>query len=68
MTERDDIKSLLNATDVFERIYLINKQLNPPDDAGIRNYTPGIWPTMGELRKLTELAEELRKHYKLRRK
>lgn len=68
MTEKDDIKNLLNATEPFERIYLINRDLKPPDEQGIRGFTPGIWPTMGDLRKLLEVAEELRKCYKIRRK
>lgn len=64
---KQNIESLLNASECFERIYLINKVLNPDDERPVRDYIPGAWPTMGELRRLLEVAESLRTTYKFPR-
>lgn len=65
--EASALRKLLKATDTFERVYLINAPLNPPDDRPVRDYTPGVWPTMGELRALLEAANEARSLVKMKR-
>lgn len=61
------LRKLLKATDTFERVYLINAPLNPPDSMPVHNCIPGVWPTMGQLRALLEAAEEARSLIKMRR-
>ena len=47
-----DAGELAEAIDPFARFYKMQEPLNPPDDAPIAGYIPGIWPTMGELKRL----------------
>jgi hypothetical protein len=61
------LRALLKATDPFERIYLINQPLNPPDDRPVRDFVPGAWPDMGQLRQLLDAADSARKLLKVRR-
>jgi hypothetical protein len=68
MSEKNDLRRLLNATAGLEAVYRINAILGPSDDAPIARYVAGAWPTMGELRELVELADALRKTYRIRRK
>jgi hypothetical protein len=65
MSERNDLKRLLKATARIEAIYRINAPLNPADDKPIAECIPGVWPTMGELREVVEVADELRKRYRI---
>lgn len=32
----------------------LDPRLNIPDDAGLRDVLPGVWPTAGDLRRLAE--------------
>ncbi len=57
---RRDLEALRTATEPFARMYRLNAPLNPPDGSGFRQYAGRIWPTMGDLRKLTELLPEPR--------
>ena len=71
MTETDlkkALKKLLQATDIFERVYLLNEPLNPKNEHSIRHYLPGVWPTMGELKALLDVANEARSLIKMPRK
>lgn len=67
MSERGDLKRILKATAGIEAIYRINAPLNLPDDKPVAECIPGAWPTMRELRVLVELADELRKTYRIKR-
>ncbi len=40
----------------FARIWAINRDLNPPLDAGIREFTAGIWPTMADAKEAYDLV------------
>lgn len=58
--EAKALRKLLDATDTFERVYLINAPLNLADDLPVRDAIPGAWPTLGDLRLLLEAANEAR--------
>jgi|HubBroStandDraft_2_1064218.scaffolds.fasta_scaffold547213_1 hypothetical protein len=45
---------LEDALKPFLSLYRIQKPLNPPDEAPLRDYCPGAWPTMGDLKRLSE--------------
>lgn len=68
MKDREMLRKLLDATEAFERVYLINRPLNPPDEAPVRDHMPGAWPEMGDLRRLLEVAEAARELTGRRRK
>lgn len=51
----EKLNALQTAAEPFARVYRLNAGLDPRADEPMRDYTPGVWPTMGDLRKLTDL-------------
>jgi hypothetical protein len=45
----------------FARIWAVNRDLNPPLDAGIREWTAGVWPTMAHAKAAFDLVWHTRK-------
>jgi len=54
---REQLAGIESAIDPFARVYRFNAPLAPPDGAAVRSFMPGVWPTMGDLRKLSEVLE-----------
>lgn len=50
------IRKLTKATDPFERVWRLNEPLTPDLDRGVRDFIPGVWPTMAELKALESAA------------
>lgn len=44
------------AADPFVRVHRLNESHAPSATAPLRDYCPGVWPTMGDLRKLAAAA------------
>ncbi len=59
-TNRGDsrIEELRRAADPFIRALALFKNMGPPDDEGLRDWIPRIWPTVGDLRKLCAAVEQ----------
>ena len=57
MRHGGDNRELLAAAEPFRRALEIIDALppgfRPADNSALREYLPGVWPTVGELRKLT---------------
>jgi hypothetical protein len=52
----------------FLRLYRVQAPLNPPDERPLRDYCPGVWPTMGHLRRLYEAVQAARSSQEVRSK
>ncbi len=48
------------AADPFARIVRLNAPLDLPDDMPLARVLPGVWPKMGDLRRLVEAVAALR--------
>lgn len=48
------IKVLRRAMDPFARLARLNRDLNLPDDKPVREFAPGIWPTMFDCRRAND--------------
>lgn len=53
------MRRLKNALKPFVALKRINDPLSLPDDLALRDFAPGVWPVMGELRELVASAEAI---------
>lgn len=49
-----EMKTLRRALDPFARLARLNRDMNVPDDEPVREFAPGIWPTMKDCRRANE--------------
>lgn len=52
------IAELEAALSPFARVWRINRELTPDLESGMREYTPGIWPEMGDCKRASDLLPE----------
>lgn len=52
MKKAPSIREIRAAAKPFSGVLSMNEPLNLPDEMPLRDMLPGVWPTVGELRKL----------------
>ncbi len=50
------VRALLKAADSIIRVALITDPLGLPDDRPLREIVPGVWPELGDVRRLRDAA------------
>lgn len=50
------VRAILKAADSVIRVALITRDFGYPDEQPLREVVPGIWPTIGDVRRLHEAA------------
>jgi hypothetical protein len=53
------VRAILEAADRIIRIARINEPLGLPDETPLARVVPGVWPTLGDVRRLHEAAVAL---------
>jgi hypothetical protein len=56
---RPELKELLSAVDPFARLVRLHEGLNVPDELPLSRIVPGVWPSVGELRRLVIAVQRL---------
>lgn len=51
----DEIEALDKALEPFARVWRINEELTPFLERSFREFCPGVWPTMGDAKRASDL-------------